>query len=119
MTSCTYRRCTATCYHSGRLADRGTKTELTAAGCALITPNGTVLAHATRGRDKLYRLTARAGRHTVADVAVAASIPKVSCVDWHARFGHADIRSILRLFQSGMANTANRAKAIAAIKASR
>ena len=102
----------------GHLADRGTKTELTAAGYALIMPNGIVLAHTTRGRDKLYRLTARAERHNVAEVADAASIAKVGCVDWHAHFGHADIRSILRLCQNGMANTVNCAKAIVAIKTS-
>ena len=38
-------------------------------------------------------------------------------VDWHARFGHADVRAILRLFQGGMATTANRRNAIAALKA--
>ena len=109
----------------GRLAERGTKTELTAAGCALIAPNGTVVAHTIRGADKLYRLTARAHRHTAVDIAVAAVADVAAAttvagnsVDWHARFGHADIRAILRLFQSGMTVTANRAKAIAAIKAS-
>ena len=69
----------------GRLAARGTKTELSTAGCKLIAPDNTVLAHTTLASDKLYRLTARAQHRTAVDIAVVATVSTVHVIQCFTR----------------------------------
>ena len=101
-----------------RLVAFGTMPEFSTTGCNLVASDGTVKARALLSPAGLYRFTARAERDTatVAAVAAVASVAPVNNVDWHARFGHADVRAILRLFEGDTATTANRNKAIAALK---
>jgi transposase InsO family protein len=93
----------------GKLLEQCLHAAFTTAACVISTADGVTRAVAARAGG-LYRLVARppAALHSAAHAATD--------VDWHARFGHADSRAIMRLFTHQMADTADGGTAIASLK---